>query len=804
MCRYAICLLLIGFFAALYPSATAQASECVSWAETTDLPDIFPEIQLDNLAVVGSLLVGTKDQEFFVYRLDEQEEPELISSVPMDQYVRWIRVLEDVVYLIPWSGTSHRVDLVDPENPGFVQVSVPAGDLCDVARFDGGYLMLTTADSVFVVDDPTAAEPRIISVIEADEPIRAAAHGSMVFLAMGRGVLPVDLADPADPVVGEPHHLHPPGPMWSDFGCRSLLVHDGVLYGQFGYYSMNYNAAFTMAVDISDPFEPTAMVRHPEWGVDDGLHVVGEFIAALTSHTLRIYETGDLQPVATIRVGDYTASAGAAFGEDLLIAVPYRGLHRVDIRNPFTVEPAVTMPEGYDPAGCGRYGLATRRSYVYDWEGNAYLRDIDWTIYDQTSVTALDSLAAGHFDVYSGEYECGYWLAIADANDRWVAVRAIGQCSGVDYYYSFENLVIHDLQSGTTETVNQRERGQAVLVGDILWTLSWIPYNHGYLETFHLTDNGVVPLGSLEVPYGTYGLAVADAVVVWSRNAVSVLSPADPEVLTPLRELLVDQDIELWGPGFVEDDRLFTTTNEGVAVIDLDPASLDAPVVIGSCALEIGGSRNPMLRQGDRAIVRQNGSWQAVDFSDPTAPVAASPVSDIFASGMYWSGDLLYINTGTSVHLYDIADIAAPQWVGQSTYQESYYTSPCGLDGYVMSAGHALLPDCNDPTPIEPIVEDDPIAIPSAVSLLPVVPNPFNPSTTITFELRRTEQVDLAVYDLRGRRLATVLDRQCPAGEHRVTWYGRDDRGRAMPSGTYLVQLCTELSVRSTKAVLVR
>jgi hypothetical protein len=68
-------------------------------------------------------------------------------------------------------------------------------------------------------------------------------------------------------------------------------------------------------------------------------------------------------------------------------------------------------------------------------------------------------------------------------------------------------------------------------------------------------------------------------------------------------------------------------------------------------------------------------------------------------------------------------------------------------------------------------------------------PNPFNPSTEISFRLARSGPVKLAVYNLMGSRVATLLDRAMPAGEGRVTWNGLADNGTAQPSGVYLVVL---------------
>lgn len=68
-------------------------------------------------------------------------------------------------------------------------------------------------------------------------------------------------------------------------------------------------------------------------------------------------------------------------------------------------------------------------------------------------------------------------------------------------------------------------------------------------------------------------------------------------------------------------------------------------------------------------------------------------------------------------------------------------------------------------------------------------PNPFNPCTRMCFNLAGDEVVELAVYDLQGRRLRTLLVGTKSAGRHEITWDGRDEQGRGLASGTYLYQL---------------
>jgi hypothetical protein len=81
-------------------------------------------------------------------------------------------------------------------------------------------------------------------------------------------------------------------------------------------------------------------------------------------------------------------------------------------------------------------------------------------------------------------------------------------------------------------------------------------------------------------------------------------------------------------------------------------------------------------------------------------------------------------------------------------------------------------------------------------------PNPFNPRTQFTFDLARTSEVDLGVYDVAGRRVATLACGSLAAGPHAVTWDGRADDGRGLASGTYLVRLRHHGGIQVTKVTL--
>jgi hypothetical protein len=71
----------------------------------------------------------------------------------------------------------------------------------------------------------------------------------------------------------------------------------------------------------------------------------------------------------------------------------------------------------------------------------------------------------------------------------------------------------------------------------------------------------------------------------------------------------------------------------------------------------------------------------------------------------------------------------------------------------------------------------------------PCRPNPFNPATTITFRVATSGQAMLRIYDVSGRRVATLVDGSVTAGEHSLRWDGRNDAGRTVASGIYFMRL---------------
>jgi hypothetical protein len=82
-------------------------------------------------------------------------------------------------------------------------------------------------------------------------------------------------------------------------------------------------------------------------------------------------------------------------------------------------------------------------------------------------------------------------------------------------------------------------------------------------------------------------------------------------------------------------------------------------------------------------------------------------------------------------------------------------------------------------------------------------PNPFNAITTIDFTLSESGVVDIALFDVNGARLRTLVSGHRPAGRHQTHWDGRRDDGTALSSGIYFCRVSSGASSRMRRMVLV-
>ncbi len=246
-------------------------------------------------------------------------------------------------------------------------------------------------------------------------------------------------------------------------------------------------------------------------------------------------------------------------------------------------------------------------------------------------------------------------------------------------------------------------------------------------------------------------------------------------------ELLTDWSFRLEGLVEGATDLVLSIQHEGHA----DFSSPAIPVHVEEHHVEADGL---VLRQGGVDIVTvwqgvvtgqlslQPGIWTpeiTVMLLDP-AGVEFQPDEPEFSLG--WAlGD-------TTIADVELMDVWSFRMAGETN-------GATGLTLSVLHEGHADFSSAPIPV-VSSLTSGVALDMRTPLQVLPNLPNPFNPSTTIAFRLQERSAVTVSVHDVRGHLVTTLLDdEELDAGESSVVWDGRDASGKPVESGVYLCRV---------------
>nr|MBN2276243.1 T9SS type A sorting domain-containing protein [candidate division Zixibacteria bacterium] len=109
--------------------------------------------------------------------------------------------------------------------------------------------------------------------------------------------------------------------------------------------------------------------------------------------------------------------------------------------------------------------------------------------------------------------------------------------------------------------------------------------------------------------------------------------------------------------------------------------------------------------------------------------------------------------------------------------------------------------EINSATAVE---DNDNILIPEHYALEQNVPNPFNPSTVISFDLPTASDIRLEVFNIIGQKVKTLVNGPMPAGHHKITFEGRGDNEQVLSSGVYFYRISAGEFHQSKKMTLIK
>ncbi|MEW6753117.1 MAG: alpha/beta hydrolase-fold protein [Candidatus Latescibacterota bacterium] len=278
----------------------------------------------------------------------------------------------------------------------------------------------------------------------------------------------------------------------------------------------------------------------------------------------------------------------------------------------------------------------------------------------------------------------------------------------------------------------------------------------------------------------TYALRLPDAV----RNGVYILSVCrvggarEPEHVYGIRvSVLPGEDAVLFGealaPGWQLEPNSRLTAAPGVA----DGRAVLALVGTGAWTLK-WSTLDPLPLFGYETL--------SFEFNAGTASVTAGSRPDLRLTIPGQRIDLLTQVDLTSSEWQRVSlPLAAPE--GDQPLELKALTFTGNLQGTFHLRDARLVRQM--PPASTAVAEAESSGRPRAFALRPNYPNPFNSATTLRFDLPQAAVVELAVYNLAGQQVATLVQGDREPGGYTVTWDGRDTEGRPLASGVYLCQL---------------
>jgi hypothetical protein len=258
---------------------------------------------------------------------------------------------------------------------------------------------------------------------------------------------------------------------------------------------------------------------------------------------------------------------------------------------------------------------------------------------------------------------------------------------------------------------------------------------------------------------------------------------------------------------FLSDNYLYVAgRDDGLRIVDVsDPSN---PAEVGSY---------PLPRVVETLVVGNllyvtafeapGGGFFIFSLDDPENPVLLGHYE---APGFVpWhfdvSGDYAYVNHFDDIHLLLIADPGNPQDLDEYTMPGDIY-NVLARDEFIYvsngAAGLQILENLLFEDPSDIVGQEQSSGRPQL--RLASVPNPFNSQTTIRFAVPGAAEVDLEVVDVAGRHVRSLLSGLTSPGERTIRWDGRDDGGRLLGSGTYIIRLKVGDLVQGRKVSLLR
>ena len=616
---------------------------------------------------------------------------------------------------------------------------------------------------------------------------------------------------------------------WDDTPGR-MQIHSDLVY-------VSYDTAGVKIIDISDPVNPVELSTVSSLNPGSDFDVEGDYLyIPYYPFAFRIYDISD--PGNPVFAGEYYHAAhliSCIEVENNIAYIAGSQLELIDVSdpaNPSLLSSLIVM-ECADPVYyeehvyvCNSFMSYIEAINVSDPRNpvsvGAYFTDFPWQVMIDSDV--LYVLSDGVIKLVSVQnpasmFELGDYV-----------------CSLSGYYYVRETVLYMCPEGTGLNIVDTSDPQNITLISSIMQGgdfIQTIPFDNYVISVeqspgfriFDVSDPGD-PLPVSQFVYGGGGIEDLDiengvaACAYWEQGMVTVdiSDPANPVEMGFINAPFWFKDVEVLN-GYA---YLCTMYQDFIVVNIGDPYN---PYIEGT--YDPGFTQlKEMASDGNYAYISESGNGiEVLDISNPSNPFHVTYYDTIVSRTIFLDADLLFVNhtnrlviidvidpvnaqalsstalqqdiwdiwvegdfaivtiSNGDVHLFDISDPVNPELAG-------YYTG-CEADDVAL-AGDYIYAGCGGSFKvmqyIEPVTVGDPFGndLPLSFSLSAPYPNPFNDTSCLEMHIPASGNVRLSVYDMSGRKAASLLEMYCQPGRYEVKW----DAG-GLASGVYFIKLST-------------
>jgi hypothetical protein len=674
---------------------------------------------------------------------------------------------------------------INKESPSKYQITLPFGDVEDI-KIDKKYAYILSSSNLTIINIEDLTHPievyryninnahrilirdtcvyivygncdewkcvgglKVLNISKPDHPIESchyikenpiydlAIENNLVYLPVGNQLQVVNIADPNNPSMVSSIKF--------GLDITSLVVLNG-----YAYVSENCSALHIINVNNPANLTESGYLAISNRCIIHDLKISGEFLYAIPSLNgdgpddsellvINILNPANPFIVSTLNMGDFDTAKRIALNDNLLyVAQGSSGLYIIDLSDKSTPIEKGRYKTGYT------HDVVVYNKYAYLGNGSSGMSVIDISSPENpVFVRSID--LKNH---------------AADRTTK-IALDTDKICLAVDRYK--DGCI--DCES-TIYIMDISEPGN--------------PQVMGYYNT----------MGATDIELNNNMLYVSS---VFDFRIVDISDPANPREIGDFKKTGSGNDIALYGQY-----ALIADWNKGLRIIDIsDPVNLKElskydDYCVGNVAVE-----NNFAYIIAQSLVATDYSLRILDMSDiyNIKEIGHYPLQS-YAKGLAVRNG--YVSVGDAgVRIIDVTHPENPAEV-------AYFKTAGGVTDLLLDSQYIYLADGSDglyifQSDLLSSVSNNINTKPQTITLFQSYPNPFNPTTTIEFQLPSSSFVTLKVFNSTGVEIATLAEKQYTSGSYRAEW-----NSTAMPSGIYFYRIHAGNYTETKKMVLMR